>query len=87
VNNQTIIDVRTPIEFMGGHVPGSINIPLHELPDYIDSIKNMKQPIFLCCASGNRSARATAFLLGEGIACEDHGSWVSLNHALIQITE
>ena len=25
----TIVDVRTPAEFMGGNVAGSINIPLH----------------------------------------------------------
>ena len=26
-----IVDVRTPGEFMGGHVAGSINIPLNEI--------------------------------------------------------
>ena len=27
----TIVDVRTPSEFMGGNVAGSINIPLQEI--------------------------------------------------------
>ena len=28
----TIVDVRSAAEFMGGHVAGSINIPLQEIP-------------------------------------------------------
>lgn len=38
-NNKTIIDVRTPMEFMGGHVTGSINIPLNEIPQRVEEIK------------------------------------------------
>ena len=38
----TIIDVRSHGEFMGGHVPGSKNIPLQEIPDRLDEFKNMK---------------------------------------------
>ena len=30
-NRGTIIDVRTPMEFMGGNAAGSIIIPLQEL--------------------------------------------------------
>ena len=31
-NERTIIDVRSPMEFMGGNIAGSINIPLQEIP-------------------------------------------------------
>ena len=34
----TIIDVRTPTEFMGGNAVDSINIPLQELPSRVDEI-------------------------------------------------
>ena len=54
-NKQTIIDVRSYAEYMGGHVAGSINIPLQDLHQHLDEIKSMPQPIILCCASGNRS--------------------------------
>lgn len=80
--NKTIIDVRTPGEFMGGHVAGSINIPLQELQARIEEVKTLPQPITLCCASGNRSGQATAFLSSLGIDCENGGSWLDVNFAV-----
>jgi len=54
----TIVDVRSPGEFMGGNVAGSINIPLQEITQRMDELKNLNQPLILCCASGNRSGQA-----------------------------
>lgn len=48
----TIVDVRSPEEFMGGNVVGSINIPLLEIPQRLEELKTLKQPLILCCASG-----------------------------------
>jgi len=76
---QTIVDVRTPGEFMGGNVAGSINIPLQEIQQRLDEIKSLQQPIILCCASGNRSGQATTFLKGCDIECENGGSWMDVN--------
>lgn len=78
----TIIDVRSYGEFMGGHVAGSKNIPLQEIPQRIDEFKAMEQPIVLCCASGNRSGQATMFLRAHGITCENGGSWLDVNFEL-----
>lgn len=78
-NQQTIVDVRTPGEFMGGHVAGSINIPLQEIQARLDELKALPQPIVLCCASGNRSGQATAFLKNQGINCRNGGSWLDVN--------
>ena len=78
---KTIVDVRTPQEFMGGNVAGSINIPLQEIQQRLDEIKSLDQPIILCCASGNRSGQATAFLKSQGIACENGGSWLEVNYS------
>ena len=75
----TIIDVRSPAEFMGGHVANSLNIPLQEIPNKMEEIKTMKQPIILCCASGNRSGQAQHFLKSSGIDCENGGSWMDVN--------
>lgn len=74
----TIVDVRTPAEFMGGHVPGSINIPLQEITTRLEEIKKMEN-LVLCCASGGRSGHATDFLKQQGIACENAGSWLNIN--------
>jgi phage shock protein E len=73
-----IVDVRTPVEFSGGHVEGSVNIPLQEIPNRLEEFRRMEN-IVLCCASGNRSRQATAFLKQNGIDCENAGSWLDVN--------
>ena len=75
---KTIIDVRTPMEYLLGHVQGSINIPLNEISNRIEEIKSMAHPVVLCCASGSRSGHATSILKSQGIPCENGGSWMSL---------
>ncbi len=77
--NQTVVDVRTPEEFMGGNVAGSINIPLHQIMNRMDEIKSLPKPIILCCASGGRSEQATMFLQSRGIDCVNGGSWLEVN--------
>ena len=76
----TIVDVRTPGEFMGGNVAGSINIPLQELAKRMDEIKKLKAPLVLCCASGGRSGMATQMLTQENIECYNGGSWLDVNY-------
>jgi rhodanese-related sulfurtransferase len=76
----SIVDVRTPEEYMGGHVANSINIPLQVLAQNIEQLKQLKQPIVLCCASGNRSGQATQFLTQLGIDCVNGGSWMDVNY-------
>jgi phage shock protein E len=80
--NTIIIDVRTPAEFMGGNVVGSINIPLQEIPDRLNEIKKINAPIVLCCAAGGRSAQAHIFLVQQGIDCHNGGSWFDVNYYL-----
>ncbi len=75
----TIVDVRTPGEFMGGNVSGSINVPLQEFQERIDELKSLKQPLVLCCASGGRSQLATHLLTQENIECCNGGSWLDVN--------
>ena len=81
-DKKTIIDVRTPGEFHTGHVPESINIPLQEIYKRVKEIKQMQQPIVLCCASGNRSGQAATFLQSEGVDCENGGCWFDVNFML-----
>ena len=76
----TIVDVRTPAEFMGGNVAGSINIPLQEIQSRMSEIKALKTPLVLCCASGGRSGMAHQFLAQQGIQCFNGGSWLSVNY-------
>ena len=82
--SKTIIDVRTHAEFAGGHVAGSINIPLQEITAYVDEIKAMEQPIVFCCAAGVRSAQATQYFQSLGVDCENGGSWLDVNYLASQ---
>ena len=75
----TVVDVRTPAEFMGGNVNHSINVPLQEIQQRLNEIKQLKTPLILCCASGGRSAVATQFLSSQGIECINGGSWLNVN--------
>jgi rhodanese-related sulfurtransferase len=81
----TIVDVRSPGEFMGGNVAGSINIPLQEITQRMDELKNLNQPLILCCASGNRSGQAHGYLAQQGLECYNGGSWLDVNFYQNQI--
>jgi len=43
----TVIDVRTPEEFSGGHYPNAINIPLESVAQRINEFTEMPKPICL----------------------------------------
>lgn len=79
-NEGTVIDVRTVEEFRGGNIAGSINIPLHEIPQRLEELKNMKQPIVFCCASGGRSEQASNYISSLGLDCCNGGSWLDVNY-------
>ncbi len=58
----TVIDVREPMEHAGGHIAGSLNIPLARL----DQADLPQGPLVLVCQSGNRSARGVQILRQRG---------------------
>ena len=60
-----IIDVRTVGEFEAGHIPQSINIPLHILLDSIEDLREF-ETLILICRSGNRSGQAKVLLQERG---------------------
>jgi phage shock protein E len=60
-----LLDVRTPEEYADGHIAGSINIPLAELPNQLSQVpQNVMVVVY--CRSGNRSAQAVALLKDAG---------------------
>jgi phage shock protein E len=73
----TIIDVRTPKEFISRHAEGSINIPLLDIPNKLEEIRVLEN-IVLCCASGGRSTQAEGLLKINGIECHNIGAWQNL---------
>lgn len=79
-NKGTIVDVRTPEEFQGGNVAGSVNIPVQQLTSRLEEVKQLKPPLILCCASGGRSGMAQQYLSQQGVECYNGGSWLDVNY-------
>lgn len=61
----TIVDVRTPEEFAGGHLRQSKNLPLAQLGERLGEL-DKAQPVLVVCASGPRASRAAAQLRRAG---------------------
>ncbi len=57
-----VIDVREPMEYASGHIPGSVNVPLERLPQ----ADLPRGPLVLVCQSGNRSSKGVQTLLEQG---------------------
>jgi len=73
-----LVDVRSAAEFAGGHVPGSVNIPLDEIGLRAKELDSQKW-VVVFCASGTRSALARHKLKGLGFGkVLNAGSWLSL---------
>jgi phage shock protein E len=74
-----ILDVRSPGEYVTGHIKGSINIPVNKLSENLNKLKSKSKPIITCCASGMRSASAKGILESKGYTkVVNGGSWQSL---------
>ena len=77
-NGAQIIDVRSKGEYQAGHIAGSINIPLQNLPANLKKIDRDK-PVITCCASGMRSASAKSILKANNYPeVYNGGGWMSL---------
>lgn len=75
-----IVDVRTKGEYAGGHVKGSLNIPLDQLSSNLQKFKSKEQIIITCCASGMRSGSARAYLKSKGYTnVHNGGSWYNVS--------
>ena len=68
----TLLDVRSPGEWAGGHLPGAVLVPVDELDARLAEIPR-DQPVVVYCASGVRSAAATRTLVASGYEAHDLG--------------
>ncbi len=82
-NGAIVVDVRTKAEYQGGHVKGSLNIPLNNLSNHYSKLDKTK-PIITCCASGIRSSQAKSILEANGFTeVYNGGGWSGLNQKLL----
>ncbi|NMM37412.1 MAG: rhodanese-like domain-containing protein [Glaciimonas sp.] len=64
-----ILDVREPDEFAAGHLRDAKNISQKILPSKLGEIEKFKsKPVIVVCATGTRSASATARLKKAGFS-------------------
>jgi rhodanese-related sulfurtransferase len=83
-----ILDVRSKWEFAGGHIKGSVNIPVDTLSNNLSKLKDKNQTIITCCASGMRSASAKSILKSNGFTqVYNGGGWSSLQKKLVNKTK
>ncbi|MER7458764.1 rhodanese-like domain-containing protein [Micromonospora sp. NPDC126480] len=61
-----VIDVREPYEYFAGHVAGARPVPLDRLPAVVGELPK-GAPVYVICASGNRSLAAVRFLRRAGV--------------------
>ncbi len=61
-----LLDVREADEWAAGHAPQAIHIPLGELTERVGELPEGRR-VLVVCHAGGRSARATAWLVGNGI--------------------
>lgn len=62
----TVLDVRTPREWRGGHIDGALHVPLGDLPAHLASIP-VTVPVATLCEGGFRSSLAASLLSRAGL--------------------
>lgn len=61
-----VIDVRQPEEYVAGHVPGAVLVPLGEVVERVDEVQT-NAAVYVICHSGGRSLKAARFYRSSGI--------------------
>lgn len=82
------LDVREQEEWSGGHIPGSVVIPLDELAGRLDELPEDRD-IVVVCVSGVRSTEGARILIAAGfspVACLSGGlrAWDAAGYPLEQ---
>lgn len=82
-NGAVILDVRSKGEFESGHIKGALHIPVDNLSNQLEKLKDKNKTIITCCASGMRSGRAKSILEAKGYkSVFNGGGWQSLESKL-----
>lgn len=81
-----VVDVRETEEYVEGHVPGAIHIPLAQLPQRLDEVP-AGEPVYVICRSGMRSQRGAEVLEAAGrqalSVAKGTMGWVEAGHPVV----
>lgn len=61
-----LLDVRTREEYAGGHIGGSVNLPLDKIESAHTILNKKETTVYVYCHSGARSSRACKQLRAMG---------------------
>ncbi len=67
-----LLDVRTPTEFAGGHIPDAVNIPVDDLRGRLAELPK-DRPVVAYCQVGQRGYLATRILMQAGYSASNLG--------------
>ena len=81
-----VVDVRESQEYRQGHVPGALLMPLGQVRARMGELLE-QGPIYVICASGNRSRTAAAWMTAAGIDARSvaggTGAWIRAGGPLV----
>lgn len=76
----TVIDVREFDEYLSGHVPGAVSVPLSALTGRVEAFPD-DTTSYVICQAGGRSMRACEYLEGLGKSVVNvaggTGAWIA----------
>ncbi len=81
-----VVDVREPGEYVTGHVPGAALVPMGQVQARMSELPK-DLPIYLICASGNRSLSTASYLIRAGYDAHSvsggTGAWTRAGHPVV----
>ncbi len=84
-----LIDVRSPGEFAGGHIPGAVNVPINRLRSALPTLTiDHGRPVIAICQTAHRSPPAVRLLKQAGFDAQQlRGGMISWNRAKFPTTK
>ena len=81
-----LVDVRERDEWIRGHAPAALHIPMSEFVDRVGELDSSLR-IICVCRSGNRSGQVTAWLLQNGFDAVNltggMSAWAGAGHPIV----
>ncbi len=89
-DDATVLDVREGEEWVAGHAPQAVHVPLGDVPARLGEIPESDGPVAVICRSGGRSGRAVQWLTQQGfdVVNVDGGmrAWAAAGKAMASST-
>lgn len=65
-DDAVVVDVREDNEWLAGHAPNALHVPMGTVPESLDALPDTDDTIPVICRSGGRSQRVVEWLVHQG---------------------